>query len=68
MKKFVLWMKISGFILWVHVMALIMMSFSLALCLILFVDVVCNEHSDSSHFPNCFVKPENDVFLKKWQL
>ena len=63
--KFVLWMKISGFVLWVLVTALIVMSFSLEWCIILYVDVVCNERSDISHFPTYFVKPETDVPLKK---
>ena len=49
-------------------MALIMTSFSLACSVILFVDVVCNEHLDSSHFPAYFVKSEADVFLKIEQL
>jgi len=58
-------MKISGFVSLIHVMALIMMSFSLLCCIILYVVVVWNEHSDSSHFPTYFVKPESDVCLKK---
>ena len=56
-------MKISGFVLWIHVVALIMMSFSVVWCVISYVNVVCNEHSYSSHLPIYFVKPEERAVI-----